>query len=226
MEVINNGKWDNEDVADVMTHELMHCLHRRAHWKGYYTLDTMDVDNDRQANMARIRPYLDKILAPTIWTQLESMKQTLLGMLAKLQGKTKLDEWAEAVKAKEGYKLPGQDPKHPNGTRSYRNNSPGNLKYSSYTASLGGQRAEDNFARFPSYSVGFRALKTLLTDAANLKLSSYRKYAYNRLSDYLDLFDFFNVYAPSSDNNNPNAYALFVASRLRVDPNDDVRKLL
>lgn len=87
------------------------------------------------------------------------------------------------------------------GTRSFRNNNPGNLKYASWESSYGvtGKDAQ-GFAVFPSYDQGFRALIALLKSKA-------------RNNPNWTLLNLMNNYAPSSDNNNPTQYADFIAQQ-------------
>lgn len=72
------------------------------------------------------------------------------------------------------------------GSRSYRNNNPGNLRYAGqYEAS--GQDAQ-GFAIFPTYDAGRRAL------IAQLKLDARRHPEWS-------LWDFVSSYAPATENN-------------------------
>ena len=58
-----------------------------------------------------------------------------------------------------------------------------------------------------------------------MKLKAYRLYAESLGHDLLTLLDFFNVYAPVSDANSPNHYALYVASHLQTDINQSLKEL-
>lgn len=84
------------------------------------------------------------------------------------------------------------------GTRSWRNRNPGNLR--PYAA---GQAADaDGYRIFDSLAQGWMALlndlQAKFNGSHNLTLQS-------------TLLDLLNIYAPAGDNNNPNEYALFVA---------------
>jgi hypothetical protein len=116
-----------------------------------------------------------------------------------------ITDWANAIKQYEGFFAPGQNPKYPDGTLSWKNNNPGNIRSWPNTPQNGG------FAHFPTYDVGFAALCTLLTNAATGKSANYKP--------TMSLVQFFAVYAPSDDHNDPNAYADFIAKKLQVDPN-------
>lgn len=89
------------------------------------------------------------------------------------------------------------------GTKSWRHNNVGNLRWSPYQ--IGNI---DNFSVFKTYEDGWKALLHQLTIAINGKSKVY--------NPEMTLADFFSVYAPSSDNNNPQSYAKAVAQRLKV----------
>lgn len=128
--------------------------------------------------------------------------------------KSMIDLWAMAIQLHEGYFV---------GSRSYRNNSPANFKLSrnvltSYMKSLGANGLDkDNFVKFPTYEIGFKALCTFLTDACNDKLGWYRS--------TMTLLDFFNVYAPPFENDT-NRYAVVVAEKLGVPTSTIIKDLL
>jgi len=93
-------------------------------------------------------------------------------------------------------------------SRSVRNHNPGNARYSSvgYLAKYGRVgKDKDNFAIFPTYEIGLMYLKNLILEKAKKNPS-------------WNLYDFFNVYAPESDNNNTTRYAEIVARAMDVDP--------
>lgn len=92
------------------------------------------------------------------------------------------------------------------GDRNYRNNNPGNCRYSSVGyASMYGHVGKDaqNFAIFKDYATGFLYLK-------NLVLWKVRK------NPNQTLYEFMQVYAPTSDGNNPKLYAQYLARRMGV----------
>lgn len=111
---------------------------------------------------------------------------------------------ALAIQKKEGY-FPG--------SLAYRNNNPGNLRYSSIQD---GRR--DGFAYFDTYEKGLQALKNQIIAAA-MGDSKY----YN---PEMTLLDFFNKYAPSSDNNNPENYFNFVIQETGLAPDMKIKDLL
>lgn len=102
------------------------------------------------------------------------------------------------------------------GDRNYRNNNPGNCRYSSigYDRSYGHVgRDPQNFAIFQDYETGFRYLKNLVTS----KILANPDHT---------ITQFFEAYAPASDGNNPSLYALHVAKQIGVSVETPVKNLL
>lgn len=122
-----------------------------------------------------------------------------------------IEAWAKAIQKHEGY-FPG--------SRSYRNNNPGNLRYTSYTNSLGANKGQDDnrFVIYKTFDIGFGALKQFITDAANGELRAYRP--------EMTLVEFYSVYAPSGDGNYPLGYATAVAKDLGVKTSTKIKDLL
>ncbi|MDE2019896.1 MAG: hypothetical protein KGJ13_06140 [Patescibacteria group bacterium] len=97
---------------------------------------------------------------------------------------------AEAIQTEEGY--------YP-GSRAYRNNNPGNLRYAGQYGAIGQDGA--GFAIFPDYQTGFNAL------VAQLRLDATRNPQWT-------LYDFISHYAPASDGNDPFSYVDNVVASL------------
>jgi hypothetical protein len=94
------------------------------------------------------------------------------------------------------------------GSRSQRNNNPGNTKVSpvGYLPVYEPVKKDpQGFAIFKDYATGWRYLE-------NLILSHASKYSEYTLSQY------FKVYAPAADNNDPVRYASVVAKKMGVSP--------
>lgn len=125
--------------------------------------------------------------------------------------------WADAAKQHEGWVLPGGRG-YPNGSLSYRNNNPGNFRVTSYTRSLGATPGLGGFAHFETYDAGYAALIQFLEDAQANVLRPYRLYAQKlgRPGNMCTLRDFYHIYAPGSDGNDPDAYAKIIATALGV----------
>ena len=118
----------------------------------------------------------------------------------------KIDQWAKAIQKHEGY-FPG--------SASYRNNNPGNFRCSALImGELGATKCVNNLAVFPTFEKGYAALKQFLIYACTDQLRSYKS--------TMTLLDFYKVYAPSSDNNNPLNYATAVAKDLGISINTKI----
>ena len=134
--------------------------------------------------------------------------------------KDKLDIFCQAVKEHEGW-IPNPP------SRSFRNNNPGNCRYSSvgYSAKYGVVKEDRKgvkenqrgFAIFKDYPTGFLYLK-------NLVISKITKHP-----DW-DFYQFFgdekDGWAPNSDNNDSGRYAEVVASKLKLSAKTKISVLL
>lgn len=103
-----------------------------------------------------------------------------------------LDAMAQAIYAYEGNRA---------GERAYRNNNPGNLR-SSFLS--GAQSDAEGYRIYSGFIEGY-------TDLRNDVLAKITGRNTHGLDLDSDLDDFFNVYAPSDDHNQPLIYASFVA---------------
>lgn len=129
----------------------------------------------------------------------------------------------EVIKDYEGFGGPGSTINgihYPNGTPSYRNNNPGNCRYSSvgYDPKYGiVKKSWNGFAIFRDYETGWLYLQNLVRE----KIKAHPTWT---------LLDFFadpdDGYAPQKDGNNPRVYKAFVANRLKVDPTYQIKNLL
>lgn len=129
---------------------------------------------------------------------------------AVLPPKSRIPTWALAIQHAEGGKP--QD-------LNIRNHNPGNLKYTSYTASLGaklGGNATDggSFCYFDSYAAGYKALCTFLTDACKGRLKAYKP--------TMTLDQFTEIYAQPPS----KGYVNSVAQYLGVSPEIMIQELL
>lgn len=121
----------------------------------------------------------------------------------------RIEDWALAIKKHEGWITPkDNNSKYPKGTPSYRNNNPGNMRCTNLTKELGATGCTNNLSVFPTYEVGFNALKQFLIYACTNKLRSYKS--------TMNLLEFYQKYAPSNDGNNPVNYSSDVAKQLGV----------
>lgn len=115
-------------------------------------------------------------------------------------GPSRIDNWCEAAKQMEGAKP--------------ERNNPGNLRFVGQKFAVN----DGGFCKFDTYAHGYAALKTLFTNACEGKSKIY--------SPTMNLYEFYNKYAPSSDGNNPKHYAEFVANIIGVLPTIQIRQLL
>ena len=114
-----------------------------------------------------------------------------------------VNKMAEAIKSFEGWSP---------GSRSYRNNNPGNLKFAGQAGAVG--EDEEGHAIFASYAEGWSALQRQIR-AAFTGIS----HVYG-LTD--TLYSFFAKYAEG----NSTEYAEYVAAQLGVSPDDNLASIL
>ena len=98
----------------------------------------------------------------------------------------------------------------------YRNNNPGNCRYNpdGYLAKYGNvTESTSGFAVFPSYDLGWEYLEAMISG----RIQKHPNWTY---------LQFFENYAPTSDNNVPFAYAVFVAKRVGVEVNTLIKTIL
>lgn len=113
--------------------------------------------------------------------------------------------WADAIQMFEGW-FPG--------SRSFRNNNPGNIKFIGQKRAIG---SDGIFCIFATYEDGRQELLDLLTRAATGKSSIYYP--------SMTLKQFYDKYAPSSDNNNPDIYADAVAAFIGCTKDTSIRQI-
>lgn len=102
------------------------------------------------------------------------------------------------------------------GDLNYRNNNPGNCRYSSkgYDPKYGlVKKDKNNFAIFKDYQTGW----LYLTNLVRSKINEHPQRT---------IREFFYEYAPISDGNSPELYAIYVAKRLGVGVDFTINKLI
>lgn len=168
-------------------------------------------------NLGQLDNCLKEIVfkKPNLSEQLSLMQALLMWyqkllVLVKLKEETmkteKIIKFAEAIKIYEGWF---------SGSRSFRNNNPGNLRFVGQT---GATADRDNFAVFKTYEEGFGALLRMIQNAATGKSKVY--------FPTMTIVQFFQKYAPSSDNNYPEKYAQFVADRVGLLTSSQIKELV
>lgn len=126
-----------------------------------------------------------------------------------------LDQFCLAIQEHEGW-FPAGTAGYPTGSRSWRNKNPGNIKYVGQARAIG--KDTKNFCIFDSYADGFETLKDLIRFAVSGKSKWYKP--------DMSIRQFFAVYAPSYDNNNPTSYANTVAKKLGVDVDYKIKDIV
>lgn len=216
------GRYKGDGFFNFARHEIMHALfmitgqNDTTHFwwnqspeKLIFALNELVFVDPREADQIS---RLQKIIA--ILQAILGLQQKINSMVDGQKDNPTKRNFCLAIQEYEGYFAPGENPKHPNGSFSWRNNNPGNLRYANQVGSTGENRG---FAVFPDYETGFNALMRQVELAISGKSRVY--------SPEMDLIQFFNVYAPSSDNNNPFAYADFVAKKLGVSREFKIKDL-
>lgn len=93
------------------------------------------------------------------------------------------------------------------GSKAYRNNNPGNIR-----------AVDGSFLVFPTYEKGFAYLKDYVTRACTGKHKAYQP--------TYTISQFFGVYAPTLDRNDPDKYAQFVADKIKLPITTQIKDLV
>lgn len=117
----------------------------------------------------------------------------------------KLDRFCEAIMSFEGWAV---------GSRAYRQSNPGNLRRSVIQTDTQG-----GYAVFDTFAHGWAALIADVTSKCSGRTAT-------KLTPQSTIKEFFEVYAPSSDNNHPLVYAKYVANRANLSIDDTIGSLL
>ena len=137
--------------------------------------------------------------------------KTVTDTVEKIKEETKptsrIKEWAKAIEIYEGYF---------EGSRSWRNKNPGNLRFVGQPKAIG--KDDKNFCIFATYQDGFDTLCQMLTNACIGKSKTY--------NPNMSLIEFFSLYAPTTDKNDPIRYATYIAKKLEVNPEEPIRNLI
>ncbi len=142
--------------------------------------------------------------------------QTYETQLEKINQMNNLKTFCEAIKEYEGWYMPKENPKYPNGSLSWRNKNPGNCRCSpvGYRAIYGTVLCVNRFAKFEDEEKGMLYLKNMIINTA-------------KANPNWTIYDYFaKKHAPAGDNNNPKAYAEFVAEKCGVRSDTKLNFLL
>ncbi|TXM98963.1 hypothetical protein FV242_27115 [Methylobacterium sp. WL64] len=152
-------------------------------------------------NVDRIASGIEKIARFLSWSSSTSTSLGTPGRTAEMLNQMRAEREATPPDDRKWYEkvLPkgmgGKDaPAAGDGSRSFRNNNPGNIKMGALARSMGATEADDKgFARFPDYASGRKAQEKLLFESKGYKDLTIRQ-AIAR-------------WAPAGDGNDPAAYA-------------------
>ena len=95
-------------------------------------------------------------------------------------------------------------------SRSFRNNSPGNLRFGKFAKDRGAVDDGDSYARWETPIQGLAAMVSLLA------LKSYREMTVPQMIER---------YAPSADKNNPKEYSDYIMQRAGIPPEQQMGHL-
>jgi hypothetical protein len=132
-----------------------------------------------------------------------------------------LFSFCSAIMQYEGYVKPGENQMYPLGTRSYLDNNPGNLRYEQQPNTIAEDK--DSFAVFkpfpagPIYAYGFEALAALVLVAIRGNGRVYKSPVWDpsiKENRPMNIGEFFAIYSPVADHNDPVKYAAFVCEQL------------
>ncbi len=140
---------------------------------------------------------------------------------------SRIYEIADAIRSHEGYFKPFERPWLPFGSKSYRNNNPGNIKLNSYSQKFKGRLGEQfGFIWFDSYQHGWEALIEYLTDAASGKRLS----VYNPEMTMLQFFTIYSFIGWEDEKNRVRKlnynYATDVAKKVGLSINTKIKEWL
>jgi hypothetical protein len=231
IEIPITKEWDRAgETFRELTHELCHAYVKRARRKGFAVEDHMDStpvlipngtvewrpyynefdvharDGNRAVQHRLLEPYWEAIASQP---KLALLAQQIMSYVPKKEPSHPAGriQWAKSIKKHEGW--------YP-GSRSYRNNSPGNMRFAEWMRkdlkAIGGDK--DNYAVFKTIDDGWNGLLKFLQFSQEDLLRPYKGNP--------TLYEFFagrwingqwvSGYAPAADSNTPRKYAQDVAN--------------
>lgn len=220
--VYQNGVLKFKTFQHFAEHEIMHAL--------FMMSGQSDPTHHWDYDMNNLAGALNELIFPTMNTSdTPTLTQRILAPLTKPSPTNSLLAlMCEAIQSKEGWITPGQNPDYPNGSPSFRNCNPGNLRYAGQIGSVG---IKNGFAVFPDYQTGLDALKRQILLVARGKSNTFLQGARDlginvQNSGQLTIGEFFKVYAPVKDKNDPVSYAAYVAGKMGVPVSFSISGLL
>lgn len=189
--------WESE----IIIHELCHYYY----WKNGLEDRTHYFDYEKNDLMSAVEDIFVGLYAKKV-----GLMERAVRLMRKIINKkpeeriSRITDWALAIQQYEGWY---------EGSLTHRTNNPGALRFSKYESDN-----RNGFSVFKDYETGFKALEYQLTIATDGRSNVY--------NPEMTLLEFFEKYAPKSDNNNPKKYAEFVAKRLGVEMSVKIKELL
>lgn len=201
------------DLKLGMTSEAVMALQKRLRAYGLLEIDNETKYFGTKTQAALIEYQVIKNINPTGYFG-PLTRMTMNNDMGGLQ-KSKIDLWCAAAE-----RMEGANPAY---------NNPGNIRNGAYTKSMGSTGVSRNgFAIFPTYALGYMALRNLFVRACTGLSERYPK--------DLTLYEFYEGktvngvdyggYAPASDNNQPRHYAEVMAKAMGVDPSIQIKNLV
>jgi hypothetical protein len=127
-----------------------------------------------------------------------------------------IEALGDAISRFEGWIPPGVDAKFPRGSRAWRNRNPGNLRPVGTNVTFDAQGEARQVV--PVDDANYRVFATLADGWFALRSDISAKLAGSHgLTDQSTLRNFFDIYAPSDDSNDPDKYTRQVARWLTQD---------
>lgn len=199
-------------VFDSYDHsEKIYSFDSRVDFAKLYFLEKKLTASQRKSIWQMIVQFVSNLLSPK---ELENVKKSLLP--EEDPKRDLLDEFCKAIHEYEGYFQPS--PRYPKGSRSWRNNNPGNIRCTPIKNSRANGTDTLGFCTFQDYETGYMALKVMIANACSGKSKVY--------NPEMSILQFFEKYAPTTDANQPMKYAAYVASKLKVGTNYQLKNLV
>lgn len=213
----------------IVVSDIPEDMKDRAKLSPYIFVDTLSINTNSAANMqlqTRLASYglytwpIDRSYGPRTqqavkdYQRLKGIPETgTVGPITRQslnddvgnitgQTKSKLDLWCEIA-----IKIEDADPK---------NHNQFNIRYIGQKEAIG--KSKSGFCIFPDDATGYKMGRDLFIRAASGGSKLYNPEG--------SLYDFYEVFAPSKDKNNPRQYAESVAHYIGVDPNVSIKTLL
>jgi len=211
----HNGKDRGGAFVNFARHEILHALfmiygqHDMTHYwwdRGQLelALDAIDFPEPKVAERVGLMMNLLRLAQQLLGLLIKEKNRKEITMIIPIE-EPHIEVMCDAIQRFEGWFTPGENAKYPHGSISWRNMNPGNLRPAGQKGMIG---EKGGFAVFSTYADGKEALRNQIKLAISGRSRVYRP--------DMTLLEFFQTYAPSSDNNYPEQYAKYVAGIMGV----------